>query len=317
MERQLLLLGTEASYGTALALAAANTVWAEGVSYTPRGEVVRGDPAKPGHGQARGFAYGEHGELSFMVPLAASGVAGTPPKWSPIARACGWGETIVAPAVGPPVVNGSVTYKPLIDPLTANSLSVTFRHQRRRHRLVGVRGRMVPRFTEGQRPMLSVSLKGLFLPAEAAASPLPADADFTGWEDVPPVAQGRTTFSFAGVPSRLRELTFDQSDNVVFNDRPHQESVELLGARTLTGSLRMTIPDLAQVNLETLYQSDAVSTLSVVHGTAAGRIVTVTAKGQNRQPTYSEDAGADVVTAALDITGSTFTADDEIAIVLT
>ncbi|MFN3523936.1 MAG: hypothetical protein ACK4YQ_16950 [Phenylobacterium sp.] len=71
--RQLLLAKKETVYGTDATAAAIDTMLAEDVSFRLTGQRVKPNPAKPGVGPVASHVYGEHVEMSFKVPLAASG----------------------------------------------------------------------------------------------------------------------------------------------------------------------------------------------------------------------------------------------------
>jgi hypothetical protein len=308
-DRSLLLAKAETVYGTDSVPTAANYILAENVRPRLMGQRERGKVAKPGVGQTSGFVVGEHIELSFEVPLAASGTAGTAPKWGPLMKSCGWAETIVAVT--------SVTYALHADPQTADSQTIVWRDGRRLHKVVGWRGRVGLRLAALKRPMLIFTGKGLYAEVTTAALPVHADATFTGWFDARPIAQGRTTFSLNAVATTLRELSIEASDNVLFNDLPHQENVTLRGERTFSGSVKASTPLPSALNLEAMWTGGAVVTAALVHGTTAGQIVTLNTKAQYDQPEYGEENGEDIFTQPFSLQPSTLALDDEIALVLT
>lgn len=309
MNRQALFAKKELVYGTAVALTAADVVHAENVKYQPKGEVVKGDPAKPGYGAVPGVVYGEHGELSFDIPLAASGTAGVAPKWGMFLKACGWGEDVVATT--------SVTYG-LGNPGLADSMTLKWRDAKRTHILAGARGRVSLKLAAGQRPMLSFVFKGLHADVTASAAPVAADVTWEGWNDSLPIQQGRTTFSLGGVAMTMRDFSLDSSDNVRFTDVPHQENIELLGARELTGKFKAGVPPIGDFNPETKWRTNEILTSALVHGVgSAGNIVTINSRGQLGEPSYSRDNDQDLFEAGFTLCGSNLGADDDIAIVLT
>ena len=308
-DRSFILAKAETTYGTDSVPAAVNVLFAENVRHKLLGTRERGAPAKPGVGQVQGQIVGEHVEVSFEIPLAASGVAGTAPKWGPLPKSCGWGETIVA--------STSVTYALLADPQTADSQTIIWNDGRRLHKVTGWRGRMGLKLSAQKRPMLTFTGKGLYVEVVTRALPAHADATWTGWVDARPVAQGRTTFALNSVNIALRELSLDPSDNVLFNDLPHQENVTLRGARTFSGSVKGTTPLASALNLETLWTGGAIIPAAVVHGTTAGQIVTLNLKAQLGQPEYGDENGEDVFTQPVDLQPSVLNLDDEIALVLT
>lgn len=309
-DRSFLLAKVEVTYGVDSVAAAANVVWAENVQYKIAAQGrERGMPAKPGVGQTPGQVYGEHATLSFEVPLAASGAAGTAPKWGPLMLSCGWAEAIVA--------DTSVTYALAANPQAATSQTIAWNDGRRLHQVLGFRGRVGLRVTAGKRPMLTFSGRGLYVPVTTRALPAHGDVNWAGWADANPVAQGRTTFALDGVDLPLRELSLEASDNVLFNDLPHQENVTLRGPRTFSGSLKATTPLPSAKNLETLWQDGSNVVAQMVHEATAGAVVTVNLKAQLGEPDYSDDKGEDVFSSALDLTPSALNLDDEFSLVLT
>lgn len=299
----------EVTYGVDSVGAAANAILATDVQHQILGERTTLELANPGLGPSPGVVYGENAELSFKVPLTASGAAGTAPKWGPLPQAAGLSETLVATT--------STTYAPRVDPSASDSLSLTYAIARRRHKLLGARGRQGVEFEAGKRPMLNYTFKGLHADVTTGAQPVQADATWTGWSLGNPVAQGRTTFSFNGVNVELRKLNLDPIDNVVFEDLPHSELVSLLGARGFKGSLFATLPLPSALNLETLWKAQTTIAGSVVHESVAGSIVTANFKAQIGEPKYSEVNGKDCFTVDLFPTPSALNLDDEFSLVLT
>lgn len=312
MDRQLMWIKQEVTYGTDPTAAATNTIRCEDVQFRLTGQRVTPNPAKPGVGPVADHTYGEHVEVSFKVPLAGSGVAGTAPKWGPLMKASGWGEALVA--------DTSVTYSLLADPLSATSVTLVWRDGNRRvHEVNGARGRVDFELSAGQRPMLVFTFRGLHNDVTTAGAVVAhADADFSGWLDAKPVASGTTTFAYGGVSGLgLRELGFQQSDNVRFVDLPEQENVRLLGERVFTGSTKFTCPLPSALNLETKWKAGTVDTWSMVHTSSAVDVVTINGRSQLIDPTYERQDGDDVAGANLKLVPSTLTNDNDLAIVLT
>jgi hypothetical protein len=278
MDLQLLRSKVESVYGTDPTIAAANYVWAENVVYTPKGDRVFANPAMPAVGGVAGWSVGEHGEISFETPLVGSGTAGVAPNCGPLLKACGFSETIVEET--------SVTYALVANPRGGDSLAHQWTDDLHRHLMLGSRGKLGVKVAEGQRPMLALMYRGLHASGSAASAPVPGDATWTGWNDVEPVSSALTTFSFGGTNMGLRQLDIDFTDNVKFADRPHQELVDLLGERKGTGNLQVTSPALGSINFEALCKANTLSTIALVHGVDAGRIVTINATAQNAMPTY-------------------------------
>ncbi|HEY3697669.1 hypothetical protein [Phenylobacterium sp.] len=310
MDRQLLWAKTEVTYGVDPVAVAANTVLAEDITYKLTGQRVKPNPAKPGVGPVPSWTYGEYVEVSFSIPLIGNAAVGSAPKFGPILLACGWAETLVAVT--------SASYALVANPKASPSLTLVWRDDRRSHKVVGFRGRLGLKLSAGQRPMITVTGKGLHTDVTTGAALAHADAVFTDWQDARPVAQGATAFTFAAVASLgLREFSFDQSDNVKFFDLPGQESVELLGERAFTGKVKLTTPLPSALNFETLWKSGAQQTWSFTHDTVAGRIATVSGRGQVVDPGYGRDNEQDVTDFSLELNPSSLVTDNDLALVFT
>jgi hypothetical protein len=312
MDRQLLLLGAEVTYGLAPAFTTAMTILAEGVDIKFTDSRDKPDFSKPGVGPSADHTYGQYVTVTFDVPLAGSGVAGTAPKWGPALKACGWSETIVAAT--------SVTYGLLSDPSIAGSVAFKWRDGNRRvHQVTGARGKVDFDLTAGKRPALKFTFKGIHnVVTKAAAVLAKTDADFTGWLDAKPVASGTTTFSIDGVDGLgLRALSFSASDNVVFVDVPEQNDIRLLGERAFTGQAKITNPLADVFNFESHWLAADVIDWVMVHGATAGNIVTITGNAQILSPTYARDNGDDVASCGFNLVPTGFDDDDDLAIALT
>lgn len=309
-DRKLLLVKNEDTYGVDSEPAAADAVWAEDVRYRPLGQLVRGNPAHPGYDQVPGHMVMEYAELEFRVPLAASGVAGTAPKWGKIAKACGLAETIVNAT--------SVTYAPMADTSGAPSEAIYWREGRRKHVMLGARGVMSLSFRANERPMGVIKMKGLVTDVTTADALVANNANWAGWVDAKPITKGRTSFAFAGEDLPFYELALEHNDRAVFKDLPNQENVQLLGPRTITGSVKAGTPLPSDLNLEALASAQTRSTLALVHNVGvAGHILTLNAGFANEKPDYVDEQGEDAFTAALTYLPSAIGGHDSFSLVLT
>lgn len=308
-DKKLLWIKQEVTYGLDPVGAAVDVVWGENVTFTPKGTRVGGDPAMAGLGGVKDYMYGQYGEISFEVPLGGSGVAGTAPKWGRLLTAAGYSETIVATT--------SVTYALAANPAASNSVAITWRDGRRSHKLLGARGFITFDFTEGKRPFMKCVFRGLLTAVADGAVIAQADATWTGWNDVDPISQAKTTFSYNAAAMPLRAISFDQSDNVVFSDRPNQRQVDLAGKREFTGKLKGSSLLPSVLNFEALANANTLASAILTHGNVAGSILTVTAKCQNGMPTYSKDSGLDVTDVDIFPVPSALNLDDQLVLVCT
>ena len=294
MAYQLLLAKTEVTPGTAPAMTAADSVWAEKVQHKLLGTRVVLEPAKPDLGANPGVITGEHAELTFSTLLVGSGTAGVAPSWGKIALAAGWGETIVE--------DESVAYDQLADPDTSDTMAFDWSDEKRHHKLVYARGKGDIDLTPGQQPRINWTFRGILIPVAARAVVEADDADFTDWPTTRPIAHDLTTFALDGHDVVLRGLTLNGADNVKFVDLPSQKGVFLKGDPSFSGSIKADVPTLADFNPEAVWIAGAIKPFTVTHNTVAGTIVTVSAAAQFDAPSWSKEDGFDAFTSNIFVT---------------
>ena len=309
MAYQLLLGKKETTYGTAPAMTAADSIWAENVQHKLMGTRVVLNPAKPGLGANPGVITGEHAELTFETLLVGSGVAGTAPSWGMLAKAAGWGEAVVA--------DTSVTYARLVNPATSDSLAFRWSDEGRLHVLVGARGKGDLKLTPGQPPKIAWTYRGIMVPVAARTPVAPSDADFTDWPTAEPIDHGNTTFEIDGVEVVLRDLTLTSADNVKFIDLPGQKGVFLKGDPSFSGSIKANVPPIGDYNPEAKWLDQSREPFTVVNGADEGSIVTVSGVAQLDAPAWSKEDEFDVFTSNAFLVGSSDSATDDLVIVIT
>ena len=105
--KRLILAKSETTYGTdSTPTGSADAVLVRNLEITPiQADVVSRDLVRPYYGNSDQLLANTRVECTFEVELAASGTAGTAPRYGSILKACGMAETIVATT--------SVTYAPV------------------------------------------------------------------------------------------------------------------------------------------------------------------------------------------------------------
>jgi len=294
MAYQLLLAKTEVTHGTAPSMSATDSIWAEKVALKPMGTRVVLEPAKPDLGANPGVITGEHAELTFTTLLVGSGTVAEAPSWGKLAKAAGWGETIVP--------TESVTYAQLPDPATSTSLAFDWSDETRHHRMVFSRGKGDFDLTPGQPPRINWTYRGILVPVVARTPVEADDADFTDWPTTRPIAHDLTTFAVDSHDVVLRGLTLNGADNVKFVDLPSQKGVFLKGDPSFSGSLKADVPALADFNPEAVWIAGAIKPFTLTHNTVAGTIVTVNAAAQFDAPSWSKEDGFDAFTSNIFVT---------------
>lgn len=129
------LLKIESEYGTDPTPAGAdNTMLVENFQLTPlQADQLDRATLRTYGGAALAKLAGKHVGVSFDVPLAGSGAAGTAPAWGVAIRICGFDETIVSET--------SVAYTPV--DTAFESATGAFFIDGIRHLLTGMRGRQM------------------------------------------------------------------------------------------------------------------------------------------------------------------------------
>ncbi|QYK42867.1 MAG: hypothetical protein KF887_07125 [Paracoccaceae bacterium] len=262
--RKVVLCKVETIYGTdATPTGAADAVQAINVSLMPmEGEDVARGLERATLGADATIPAGLHAKMSFEVELAPSGTAGTVPAWGPLLRACAVAQVVSAGV--------SVAY----NPISANHESVTlhFFVDGTRYALVGGRGTGKLMLAASAVPKIMFELTGLFTQPAAGANPTPT---LTAWAAPQIVSDANTpTVTFNSVDMVLRSLEFDLGNQIVPRFLVNSESILIPQRSEKIAAVVEAVP-LATLNPYALAASQTAAALSIVHGTGAGRITTL------------------------------------------
>lgn len=262
---KILLAKIEGTYGVDPTAAAANGILVTNVELNPmEGNDVSRELEYPWFGGQPEVPTELRVQLTFSTELAGSGAAGTAPAWGPLARACGMAEVIV-PAT-------SVTYSPITD----NPESVTFYFWvgDTRHIITGVRGTGVTTVNANGIPTIRWTFTGLFTTPTQAGRTLP---DLSAFQ-TPLVANNTNTpdFTINGVDMVMREFSMNLNNQVVPRLLVNREEILITG-RDEEISAKVEAMSVNTFNPYALSQNQTSVAVNLVHGTAAGNIVTVNA----------------------------------------
>lgn len=280
----------------------ANAILARNVTFDPNPSTLLARPlVKPTHGQSARPIAGRHATVSFDVELAGSGTVAVAPAWGPVARACGFAETII-PTTGP------VEY----DPVSSGyeSAGIYFNMDGVNHAMLMCRGSAAIVVEPNEVPMLRCTMTGLNVNPAAAALPT---SDFAAFQTPLPAGNDNTpTFTLHGYAAILRSLTIDMAQRVVFRDLVNAERVDITG-REPTGSLTIEAPPIGTQDFYAVERAETLAALQLVHGTVANNIVTVDAPAvQIHNPRYEEADG--IAYMPMDLNVAENTGDDEVKI---
>lgn len=304
----------ESTYGTdPVPTGAANSMLIGSLELKPiQGETVERNIIRPYFGAVQGLLVTSYATASFEVEIAASGTAGTAPQYSPLLKACGFSETIVATT--------SVTYAP-ITPTTltdANtSATLYFNKGGIQHIMLGARGTVTFDMTAKKIPVMKFSFTGLLGTITDAALPT---ATYTAYQPVP-VNTANTvptiTLNGAFASPIVETISFDVGNEVKYRNLIGAEMV-IIGARKTKGSITIQAPTIATKDFFSASRTNAVGTLSVMHGTVAGNKVQISSATNGFDPDvpdYKSTDGVDML--QIPFTLLPIVGNDEFTITLT
>ena len=261
--KRLILLESEATYGTDPTPTGADAVLVRDLSITPlQSDVVSRDLVRPYLGASEQLLANTRVECTFSVELAGSGTAGTAPRYGKALLACGLSETIVATT--------SVTYAPVS--ASFGSCTIYYNIDGVLHKVTGARGTFTINGAVGEIPTIDFTFTGIYnTPTDTA---LPA---VTYGDQATPVIfkNGNTTgFELLSYAGCLQSVSFDVGNTLVYRELVGCTKEVLLTDRASTGSVVLEAVSMATKNYFTAALSDGtLGNLLFQHGQTAGNII--------------------------------------------
>ena len=267
-KKKILLVKPEVEYGVDPAPDGSNAIVTKDLSISPyEGNTVQRDIDRDSLGNDLEFNTAPYVKITFGVELAASGAAGIAPGWGPILRACGFSEAVTP--------GTDVVYQPVSE--SFESAALYFHHNGQLHKGTGARGTVKFDLKSGSMPEMQFEFTCQWhAPVVAATPPAVNTSEF---KTPVPVNSVNTTLNIAGYAANAENVDIDAAISVVFRDVINSQQV-LITDRAPAGSLTVEAPELATKDFFAASASHSGVTLhplSVVHGTAAGQIVELTA----------------------------------------
>jgi hypothetical protein len=259
------LLKVETTYGTdASPTGSSNAILISDATVQVEADTVDRELVRGTLGQIGSLRVKPRARLTGAVELAGAGAAGTAPKWGPICRACGMSETINA--------GTDVRYKPVSS--AHESVSIYWFADGIRHRILGARGTARMRLLANEVPRLEFDLTGLYEAPTDVALP---GGTYTGWSTPrPPGKTATPTYTLHGLAAVSRGIELDLGNQVVHRHEIGAEDVLITG-REPTATTRIEAVPVATKNWLAIADAHTLGSLSLVHGTAAGNIVELSA----------------------------------------
>jgi hypothetical protein len=291
--KRLLLAATESEYGVDAVPEGSNGLEIKNLEVTPlQADVVSRDLIRPYLGNFEQLLAQTRVEMTFEVELAGPGTNGVAPALSPLLKACGMSETIVAaiPAdlvEDTPAVPGSVSYSPVSE--SFNSVTLYVFVDKIRHRVTGARGSFSINCQVGQIPTLNFTFMGIYNDPTDETLPTPVYNQATPQIFKAGNTTGFSLFSYSGC---LQSLELDLANEMVYRELVGCTKSVLITDRKPAGTVVIEAPDIDTKDFFTIANSDTLGAMSFTHGTNPGNIVTVNAPYTDiGSPTYGDQDG--------------------------
>ena len=247
---------------------------------------------------------GHYSEITFSMEIKGSGSAGVAADWGPLVEACGYDSTIVG--------GTSDTYLPLSTSIT----SVTFYIYRDGliHEINGARGDVQLVMSAGGAPIFNFTFRGLTTTSLIDGAIVTPTVDAT----VPDPVKA-ATFTVGGYAAAIFNLTMGLNNTFEMIDSVN--GVHGYGSCEITDRNPGGSFDPEQVLVATndywSFWEDATSkALSIVHGSGAGQVVTITAPVMVAREIGEGDRGG-LMTFEIPFSLAESSGDDEISIAIT
>lgn len=237
-----------------------------------------------------------YAECTFDVELVGSGTAGTRPAWGDLLLACGFAETTEAVT--------RVDYTPVSSAFP--SVSIYWQDGGLQQKMLGARGDVTFKNNAGEIPVMSFSFKGLYTAATATANATPT---LTGFVQPLVVSEANTsdlsfggTHATTGAPA-IAAATAYPSYGIEISMNNSVDHVPMLGGETIeltqrdpSAKFRLDLTAAQEVTFMTAVTAATLSTVGLVHGTAAGKKTLLWCPSVQRiNPTKEEQSGKRLV----------------------
>lgn len=267
IERQVLLIKNEGTYGQdPTPTAAANAIPVMDkpkIEFDP--ETIERKHPFPARGKVKPLAGKKSAKINFKVEYCGSGVATTPPRIGDVFEACGFGET----------VGGSdVSYSPVSTAMKSNTIYSYL--DGLLYKILGAVGNMKITGKVGAPVEFEFDMVGLYQDDADSAIVVPT---FESNYKAPPqllsvvfTLDSLTTFV-------LREFNIDMGIPIISRpdmSQAHGYAGFMVGKQNPTGSLIIEAPTKATYDFLAKFEAATEIAASIVVGTAAGNILTIT-----------------------------------------
>ena len=263
LRKRLILIETEATYGTDPVPDGADAVLVRDLNITPlQSDVVSRDLVRPYLGASEQLLANTRVECTFSVELAGSGTVATAPAYGKALKACGLSETVAAGV--------SVTYAPVS--ASFSSVTIYYNIDGVLHKVTGARGTFTLNGSVGEIPTIDFTFTGIYNTPTDTAAPTPTDAN----QATPVIFKNGNTdgFELLSYAGCLQSVSFDIGNTLVYRELINCTKQTLITDRRSTGSVTLEAVTMATKNYFTAALTDSsLGNLLFQHGQTPGNIV--------------------------------------------
>ena len=263
LRKRLILIETEATYGTDPVPDGADAVLVRDLNITPlQSDVVSRDLIRPYLGASEQLLANTRVECTFSVELAGSGTVATAPAYGKALKACGLSETVAAGV--------SVTYAPVS--ASFSSVTIYYNIDGVLHKVTGARGTFTLNGSVGEIPTIDFTFTGIYNTPTDTAAPTPTYAN----QATPVIFKNGNTdgFELLSYAGCLQSVSFDIGNTLVYRELINCTKQTLITDRRSTGSVTLEAVTMATKNYFTAALTDSsLGNLLFQHGQTPGNIV--------------------------------------------
>lgn len=286
---RVILAKTETNYNTdSTPTGTANAILVRNLEITPLdSEVVSRDILRSYMGNYEQLIATSKVSVTFEVECAGSGVVDTAPAYKPLLLACGLAET---------TATGSVSYAPVSSGFSSVTIYVQMKldaggSTNPTHKVTGCRGNVEWVFNAKSIPVMRFTFTGIY---QAVADAAVIAGTYTAFKTPQVVNDTNTTaFSILGYSAAMSEFNLNMNNEVVHRELVNSTSVVIVD-RKVSGTAVFEAPTITAKNFfSAALDSAALGNLSLVHGTGAGSVLTLSGTGtvDIGNPTFTESDG--------------------------
>lgn len=311
VKRTAILAALETTSGTAVTPAATDALVISDASFSVEYNNVERSLLRPTLGHSGTLVGSRHVKIDFTCELFASGAVGIAPPWGKLLQACAMAEVVT--------MFSRVEYTPVSTGF--KSLTIHYHMDGVTHIAVGCMGTVELSEQDGERPTLKFSFVGTDGGISAANMPGQTLSAWKAPEVVNGFNSGRLTLGgtysagaiTGGVAYCSRGLSLNLANDAKF--------IQLLGCsgaditdRKPTGKFEIEVSAAQEVTMRGEINANTPTSLSLLHGSAAGKRVLVHVPQALRlNPQYSDYEGTALL--ACDFNAEPVTGNDELRIV--